>query len=536
MPTDLETAFTSTNLERAWLWTTTNTEARFKNYFRHIYRSYSLSPNKNLSELRKRLTSDTYNQTHATKIYIPKKSGVLRPYSLLAVEDQIVYQALANVVADKLLPRVRRRYLSLVFGHLYAGKKSKFFYKDWKEGYSSFSNSIKKACHDGYKYTASFDLTACYDSIDHAVLKYFLIDLKLDAEFCDYLTKLLKHWSAADKEQPIYHGHGIPQGPLPSGLIAEVVLRHFDDNSSKPKSVRYFRYVDDIRLFAKTENELRQRLIELDMLSKQIGLFPQTSKIDIHEVKSIAQEIKSISNPPERVRRKLDPDQKKVRNRLKVLTDSYEIKDETRFKYVLAAASPNSELTKRLLKLLVLYPHLYESIFFYISKADKLSRVVSKQCMEMLKKFDLYNSFTASFINVLRGRIDPAYKHSLETYCRSRLTNATRDQDPEIRAAAASVLLSNGAITWARIKYNVLWKKHWWVRSDLIRYVQKDVIGDPSYSQLLNALIRDNIPDVAIVAAELLATESIKPDPPTRNIQILAQHSLKSSGMIGRIK
>ena len=111
MPSDLETAWSANNLKRAWLWTTTNTEVRFKNYFRHIYRAYSLAPNKNLANLRKRLSREAYHPTHSTKIYFPKKSGVLRPYSLLAVEDQIVYQALVNVVADRMFRRVRGRYL-----------------------------------------------------------------------------------------------------------------------------------------------------------------------------------------------------------------------------------------------------------------------------------------------------------------------------------------------------------------------------------------------------------------------------------------
>jgi len=535
MPSDFDIAWSVSNLKRAWLWTTTNTEVRFKNYFRHIYRAYSLAPNKNLDHLRGRLIGESYQPTHATKIFFPKKSGVLRPYSLLAVEDQIVYQALANVVADRMLRRVMGRYLKSVFGHLYAGKRSRFFYRDWRDGYSAFSRAIEKAYHDGYKFTASFDLTACYDSIDHSVLKYYLRDLDLDQEFCEYLCRLLKHWSAASNDKPIYHGHGIPQGPLPSGLVAEVVLRHFDENRINSRAVRYFRYVDDIRLFAKSEKELRRRLVELDLLSKEIGLFPQTGKIDIHEVRSISREIKSISNPPEPVARKPAPDQERVRKRLRELTYRYEVENSTRFKYVLAAAAPNAELAKRLLKVLERQPHLYESVIRYLSRFEKLSRIVSRQCMDLLREYDFYSAFTAALVGVLRGRIHGTYKRSLNSYCRSRLTNATRDQDPELRAAAASVLLINNSITWARIKYNILWKKHWWVRSELIKYVQKDNIGDPSYEYLLNALIRDNVPDVALVGAEMLAVDGIKPNRPIRNIQMLAQHSMRSAGLIGRI-
>ena len=148
-------------------------------------------------------------------------------------------------------------------------------------------------------YTASSDLTASYDSIDHRVLKHFLLNLKLEPELCDYLCELLRTWTSSSSSVPIYQGHGIPQGPPPSGLLSECVLRHFDDNGPASKTIRYFRYVDDIRLFAKSERSIRKRLILLDRISKEIGLFPQSSKIFIHRVRDIDSEIKTISNPPE---------------------------------------------------------------------------------------------------------------------------------------------------------------------------------------------------------------------------------------------
>jgi hypothetical protein len=35
----------------------------------------------------------------------------------------------------------------------------------------------------------------------------------------------------------------------------------------------------------------------LDMLSKEVGLFPQSSKIDIRQVTDIEEELKSVSQP-----------------------------------------------------------------------------------------------------------------------------------------------------------------------------------------------------------------------------------------------
>ena len=132
MPDHLAEAFSKPNLRLAWKWLATNPEPQFKNYVRHIYRAYSLCLEANLEDLHKRLSNHSYTPQHATKLFFPKKSGILRPYSLLCIEDQVVYQAMINVIAESFSPHIRRRYLKQVFGHLYAGKRSRFFYKPWK--------------------------------------------------------------------------------------------------------------------------------------------------------------------------------------------------------------------------------------------------------------------------------------------------------------------------------------------------------------------------------------------------------------------
>ncbi|MEI7837598.1 MAG: RNA-directed DNA polymerase, partial [Planctomycetota bacterium] len=296
------------NLRRAWRWVCSNPDARFKDHFRDLYTAYAIADDTLLADLQDRLKRQIYTPTQACKVFLPKPSGVLRPYTLLGVEDQIAYQAMVNVIAERLLPRVRSRYNKEVFGHLYAGKSCMWFYRKWSDGYARFNMAARKAFADGCKITASFDLTACYDSLDHGVLRHFLGEIRCDPEFCGRFTDWLSIWTAT--EAKVYHNHGIPQGPLPSGLVAEVVLQHFDANRGREGRVHYMRYVDDIRLFAKTEQELRRMLVRLDMLSKDIGLFPQSSKIDIHEIKDIETELKSVSHPTETTIKKKIVDQR----------------------------------------------------------------------------------------------------------------------------------------------------------------------------------------------------------------------------------
>jgi hypothetical protein len=79
----------------------------------------------------------------------------------------------------------------------------------------------------GFVYVANFDLAAFYDSIDHFVLNHFLKEIGIDEDAVEFLMRCLRQWTSSTWSvgpTTIYHGHGIPQGPLSSGMLSEVVL------------------------------------------------------------------------------------------------------------------------------------------------------------------------------------------------------------------------------------------------------------------------------------------------------------------------
>jgi Reverse transcriptase (RNA-dependent DNA polymerase) len=239
------------NLRRALRWTLSNTDRHYRHYFRETYSAFASIQDELVEDLRASLKRGEFVAQSATKLFTPKASGVLRPMSLLRFEDQVVYQACANLIAERLHHRVRHRYMRSVFGHLYAGATSPYFYRSWRRGYRAFTGALRASFAEGYEFAASFDLTAFYDSIDHRVLCHFLNRSGIDDDLCAFLRdKLLATWTSTDHQLQLLHGHGIPQGPQPSGLIAETVLQHLDDTLEKQKAVRYVRYVDDIRLLA----------------------------------------------------------------------------------------------------------------------------------------------------------------------------------------------------------------------------------------------------------------------------------------------
>jgi len=394
---------------------------------------------------------------------------------------------------------------------------------------------MRRAFSDGYRYTASFDLTACYDSIDHTVLCHFLGLLRLDREFCDLLCYLLRHWTeTSGRRRPVYHGHGIPQGPQPSGLLAEAVLRHFDD-APRPREVRYFRYVDDTRLFAKSEEALRYELVRLDVRSKEIGLFPQSSKIDIHRVRRIEDEFKGISHPQEPS--SFDPTIRPqvIQRRLVELSPRLHVPNPTRFKYVLGGAPTNAPLAKRLLRILRNEPHLYDSVFRYFERCPRLSKAVSEKALGLLQEYELYPAFSAGLIRAIQLNLHVSQRQHLYRYCRRRLSGSQASNDPELRAIAAGVIIRDGVATWAQTRYHLTWKRSWWVRCYLIPLVSEAVVGPSSVAEIVNRCLRDTCADVALVAAERTIVGKIAVHRPVTDVHEWAQIALRRAGRIGRI-
>jgi len=179
---DIEKIFELANLRRAYRWILSNTDGRYKSYFRDSYAAFAIASDTALKQLRKDGLSERYEPSHASKVMVPKPSGTLRPLTLLTVEDQVVYQACVNIISDLLKPKTKHRYRKRVFAHLYAGQSSSFFYMRWQDSYTLLGHAIRDLHAKGFVYVANFDLTAFYDSIDHHVLNHFLKEVGLDED------------------------------------------------------------------------------------------------------------------------------------------------------------------------------------------------------------------------------------------------------------------------------------------------------------------------------------------------------------------
>jgi Reverse transcriptase (RNA-dependent DNA polymerase) len=540
MTKHLKLAFSKDNLLRSWIWLNSSSSADYKQHFRDSYKAYGLSVEENLKDLKHRLDNNIYEPAHSVKLYLPKKSGVLRPYSLLSVEDQIVYQALVSVIAEKFKPFEPKDKNEISFSNKYTNSSHTFFYKLWSKGYHKFNKRIIDSYAAGFDYSASFDLAAFYDTIDHKVLTYLLGKLKIEKEFAEQLCTCLETWSSTDSKN-IYHGHGIPQGPLSSGLLSEVLLDNFDKLSDSPTFalvVKYARYVDDIRLMAKDEYRLRKSLVQLDCTSKNIGLFPQSSKIHIHKIDDIFEEIKTISLGPSDslaigVKGRMVLTQKELKANIDSLIKGGIVQNETSLKYHLGFAEPSSILNNKLLKLLLNNPHLFIPFLNYIAKTKKLASSTSDLLFLNLTTSDVYEEVTAKYIRIAMNKVHSKAKPGFDTFCKTLFKNIKNISSPELRSIVIAWQLNESLI-----KYNSLEKilklEKPQVTQNLLEYIHPSVYGTPSYEKLINFVLCSKNTDTALSAAYACILNNLKVTAPAKDINYLAQIPLKALGKIGR--
>lgn len=367
------------NLRLAWRRINTAKNLQYKRFFRESYLVYESSVAENLRELRRNLLAGVWEPSHATRIYLPKPSGLQRPISLLAIEDQIVLQAVANVFAGSLRNRRRRVELDVVFSNKLADQADSIFFTErWQTTYRKFQDKCEAVYADGFKWAADFDLAAYYDTISHDLLLRIVSPRNSHPETIDRIRHWLQIWSADDRSAVT--GHGIPQGPIASDFLAEAFLLPIDIKL-RNESFKYVRYVDDIRLFGRSENEVRKAAIKVEQECRHRGLIPQTAKFSVRELKN-AQDalgaLPSISPEPTSGDSE-NMDAKEARNLLETCIGGKPLKveDRSRFRYVMYRAPADTAFLNRVLMLLPRHPEHIDAFAAYFGNFTKRKSIAS---------------------------------------------------------------------------------------------------------------------------------------------------------------
>ncbi|HQO78962.1 MAG TPA: hypothetical protein PLG17_10685, partial [Thermodesulfobacteriota bacterium] len=172
-----------------------------------------------------------------------------------------------------------------------------------------------------------------------------------------------------------------------SDFLAECFLLPIDIALQKCRG--YTRYVDDVRLFGATEDEVRTDLITLERHCRERGLIPQTGKFAIKRAKSVEEAmgmLPSISDPQHEGTDKEKIDAKQARRVLlsAVTGRPYRVIDKTRLRYVLYRAEPDTDLLNFVLRLIPRHPEHADAFFAYLGQF-KYRKPIEQLCLNLVK-------------------------------------------------------------------------------------------------------------------------------------------------------
>lgn len=248
--------------------------------------AFSWSEAANIEHLALELQEQGFTPQRPSRFYVPKGDGTTRPVTLLTIQDAIVYQALGNVIARPATRYLAPNYRSVVFSNRLNRSESIFFFSRWQDCFKRYVEAQKAAYQFGLSWMAEFDFASYYDVISHRQLVELLASWHINDDVLTDLQRGLETWT--DDDPQITRGHGIPQGPVTSDLLAECFLTPLDEEMKRWPTFRYIRYVDDVKVFASCEASLEEAMIKLDMMTKRLGLVQQITKRRIFHLSELS--------------------------------------------------------------------------------------------------------------------------------------------------------------------------------------------------------------------------------------------------------
>ena len=366
------------NLDLAWARISTARNLQHKRMFRHLYNAYEPGRRPNLGLLHEKLKGG-WKATSPIRVYMPKGSGLLRPLTLLSLDDQIVLQAVANQIAKQLGERRAAVERKVVFSNcLNHEPESIFFLQDWRATYHGFSNRLSRHLGAGNRWIAHFDLAAFYETISHRALQSIVSPAGGSGEMWEQIRDWLCTWTSAPGG--IRVDHGIPQGPIASDFIAEVFLLPLDEAMLK-LGIPYIRYVDDMRVLAKTEDQVRRAAILLETECRRWSLIPQSSKFVVSHANSLAQALGSLPSIAESTGRDVDEEPLDEASAVSIFRSALSgrplrVTDKSRLRYVLYRSGHSRKVLKLALKMQPQHPEHIDAFSTYFQNYAKSAAIM----------------------------------------------------------------------------------------------------------------------------------------------------------------
>lgn len=208
---------------------------------------------------------------------IPKGNGLLRTGSHLSINDAVIYYALIGISMNKIYDCLQWSQGRVDFSYQL---NPDYNHVDWTKNrfkcWNQFREKSIEAIEEDVNYVIIADIAGYYDNINISILSSDLRQISVSNELVSYLSKCLNKWAITD-------GRGIPQGTTASDILAKLYLNTLDLHF-QTLNIQFLRYVDDIRIFCKSQAEARKALIELSSCLRKRGLNLQSAKTKIYKL------------------------------------------------------------------------------------------------------------------------------------------------------------------------------------------------------------------------------------------------------------
>ncbi len=188
-----------------------------------------------LGRLSLELIEGSYEPLPAVRFFGKKRDGGQRVLCVFAVRDRVAQRAVTNIIG----PRLEAEFedVSFAYRRRRSVKQALAEVERWRD--------------QGYQWVVDADISAFFDSVDHALLLERVRNLIADERVLD----LIGRWIAPviyDGQKMSRMEKGLPQGAPISPMLANLFLDKFDEQMIEA-GFKLVRFADDFLLLCKTK-------------------------------------------------------------------------------------------------------------------------------------------------------------------------------------------------------------------------------------------------------------------------------------------
>jgi CRISPR-associated protein Cas1 len=222
-------------------------------------RRFARNWEENLRRLQTLVREHRYRPGGLRRVAIPKKDGGQRVLRIANVGDRVLQRAVLNVLDDAFEPR----FLPCSFG-----------YRPGRSLHGALA-AILKLREQQQTWVLDADIDACFDSLDHGVLRGLLAQTIAD----EGLLALIDGWLAVGRSarKP---DRGIAQGMPISPLLCNIYLHEMDRVLVRARWA-LVRYADDFIICCarRDEAEQAQQVVAQTLVALKLALHPHKTAI-----------------------------------------------------------------------------------------------------------------------------------------------------------------------------------------------------------------------------------------------------------------